>query len=227
MSSAAAPTFSEEPTFEEIAPLIDKALDYSKKKFEWFVKQLPEDSENLDFADKKHVLGVQDSFLRDIKKKLTKKRRFFYKFPSDKYATEFRIRKIDGEDKVFAFDLIHKDGREVIDNSGYASMLHKGMKCCSLKGLLINCAMECDVEDAIDFAGSFKIYCQSLYDDKSDNNHLIRQHYGFMIAAIKFAQLSDCQFIGSGFPNIAIATKSREAALALRCLLKMALSKQS
>ena len=206
---------------------MDKALDYSKKKFEWFVKQLPEDSENLDFADKKHVLGVQDSFLLDIKKKLAKKRRFFYRFPSDKYATEFRIRKIDGEDKVFAFDLIHKDGREVIDNSGYASMLDKGMKCCSLKGLLINCATECDVEDAIDFAGSFKIYCQSLYDDKSDNNHLIQRHYGFMIAAIKFAQLSDCKFIGSGFLNIAIATKSREAALALRCLLKLALPKQS
>ena len=227
MSSAAAPTFSQEPTFEEIAPLVDAAIDYSKKKFEWFVKQLPEVSENLDFADKKHVLGLQDSFLRDIKKKLTKKRRFFYKFPSDKYQTEFRIRKIDGEDEVFAFDPDHKDGRLVIDNVTYMGMLIGGGTCCSLKGLLINCATECDVEDAIDFAGSFKIYCQSLYDDKSDNNHLIQRHYGFMIAAIKFAQLSDCKFIGSGFLNIAIASKSREAAVALRCLLKLALPKQS
>ena len=207
---------------------MDKALDYSNKKFEWFAKQLPENSDNLDYADKKHMLGVQDSFLSDIKKKLTKKRRFFYKFPSDKYETEFRIRKIDGEDKVFAFDVIHKDGREVIDNVTYMGMLvGSRAKCCSLKGLLLNCATECDVEDAIDFAASFKTYCQSFYDDKSDNNHLIQQHCGFMIAAIKFAQLSDCKIIGSGFPNIAIATKSREAALALRAMLKMALSKKS
>ena len=207
---------------------MDKAIDYSKKKFEWYVKQLPEDSDDLDFAGKKHILGVQDSFLRDIKKKLTKKRRFFYTFPSDEYATEFRIRKIDGEDKVFAFDLDHKNGREVIDNVTYMGMLvGSGTKCCSLKGLLMNCATECDVEDVIDFAGCFKIYCQSLYDDKSDNNHLIQRHCGLMIVAIKFAQLSDCKIIGSDFPNIAIATKSREAALALRCLLRMALSKQS
>jgi len=225
-----------EITAGEVEVFIHQAADYAGEKYKWFIEQLATDERQHDAEHERleevakppqNLLAIQDSFLEDIKVKLSKKKSFSYKFPGDKFNTKFSMKLIDGENKVFAYDPQYKGGREVVNNTYMeTAFAEPGLKMGSLKALVGVVAKECGIEDPVQFAGCYNQHVRSLYKSNV-SQQIISEHFMYMMTALKFAQLSECEIFVSSFPTVQIAAKHKEAAMALMPLLKGAIVKKN